>query len=163
MSKDKFVKLSKFTLKDINQKYLKWVNDKSLIKFTSIKKKYNFEDLKKYVEDNTNNQNSHLFKVLYKNIHIGNIRISKLIYNYATIGILIGEKNYSNKGIATIAIKKILNYAKRKKFKKIYIFLNKKNRQSFRIFEKNKFLQIKNIPKYISIQKSEILLEKKII
>lgn len=163
MNKYKLVKLRKFTLKDINQKYLKWVNDKHLIKFTSIKSNQKLEDLRKYVDANIKNHSSHLFKILYKNIHVGNIRISKLIGNYATIGILIGEKKYSNKGIGTIAINKILNYAKRKKFKKIYIFLNKKNRQSFRIFEKNKFLQIKNIPKYISIQKSEILLEKKII
>ncbi len=158
----KYIKLKKITLSDVNKNYLKWVNDKSLTRYTSIKKKISQDQLKEYVVLNNKEQSIYLRKILYKSKHIGNLRISKLFGRSATIGILIGEKRFHNKGIGTCSIQKGLILAKKKGFKKIFIFLNKKNSQSIKIFKKNNFSMCIKKPKKINLKNNEILLIKNV-
>ncbi len=157
----KYIKLKKINLSDVNKNYLKWVNDESLTRFTSIKKKISKDQLKEYVVLNNKAKHVYLRKILYKSKHIGNLRISKLFGTSATIGILIGEKKFHNKGIGTCSIRKGSVIAKKKGFKKIFIFLNKKNSQSIKIFKKNNFSICIKKPKNINLKNNEILLIKK--
>ena len=60
----KYIKLKKITLSDVNKNYLKWVNDKSLTRYTSIKKKISQDQLKEYVVLNNKEQSIYLRKIL---------------------------------------------------------------------------------------------------
>lgn len=154
------IKLESISVKDATKKYLKWVNDKSLTKYTSIKKKQTLTSLRRYIIKNNLNKNVFLYKITHRSVHIGNIRISKIKDRFVTIGILIGDKNFQNKGFGTLAIKRSITKIKSKGFTKIFIFLNKKNKQSLKIFLKNNFVLVKKKPNFIKLKKCEILLKR---
>ena len=64
--------------KDITQKYVSWMNDKSVHPFSVQKfKKHNIKNVKKYVRDINKSKNIFLFGIFLKNKsslnHIGNI------------------------------------------------------------------------------------------
>ena len=48
---NKNLKLIKFKKTDVSKKYLNWINNKKLTKYTSIKKKYSLDDLRLYVKN----------------------------------------------------------------------------------------------------------------
>ena len=156
------VRLTSFVKPIITKKYLNWVNDKEIIKFTSLKKKISKKNLQDYVINCKNDENTDLFKILYLGTHIGNLRITKLFKNNGTIGIIIGEKKYHNKGIGFKSIKKATEISKKKGFKNLFIFLNKKNLSSLKIFQKNGYKIQKKIPKEIKLNKTDYLLKKKL-
>jgi len=157
------IHLTPFTKSLISKNYLKWVNDKKITKYTSLNKKISKDELKNYVIDCKNNHKINLFKIFYMKKHVGNLRISKLFKSNATIGILIGEKKYHNKGIGFISIKKATNISKKIGYENIYIFLNKKNISSLKIFLKNGYKIQKNIPQKIKLKKSDYLLKKRLL
>ena len=156
------VRLTPFVKPIITKRYLKWVNDKEITKFTSLNRKISKNNLKDYVINCKNNKNIELFKILYSGIHVGNLRIAKLFKNNGTIGIIIGEKKYHNKGIGFKSIEKATKISKRKGFKNLYIFLNKKNLSSLMIFQKNGYKIQKKVPKEIKLIKTDYLLKKKL-
>ena len=55
-----------------------------------------------------------------------------------------------------------VNPSKKKGFKNIFIFLNKKNSQSIKIFKKNNFSMCIKKPKKINLKNNEILLIKNV-
>ena len=76
MIKNKIL-LSKFKISDITENYISWLRDKSIIKFTKIKNT-KIEDIIQYVQENICNNNVIFLKILFNNVHIGNIRIQKI-------------------------------------------------------------------------------------
>jgi len=138
------ISLSKFLISDITENYLSWIRNKSLIKFTEIKNT-KIENVIKYVRDNNNNKKKNLLKILFNKIHIGNLRIEKIGKGKATIGILIGNKKFHNKGIGTKVIKIAINLIKKdKNINTIIAGINKLNYPSQSIFKKNNFVKKKS-------------------
>lgn len=99
--------------------YLKWLKDKEVIKFlyrddlnVAIKKK----EIIRYVRDLFKSKNNFFYLIFIKDIAIGTIKIGHIDWKAKTadIGIMIGEKNYWNKGYATEAIKLIVKLSKAK-------------------------------------------------
>jgi len=136
------ISLSKFLISDITENYLIWIRDKSLTKFTEIKNT-KIENVIKYVIDN--NKKRSLLKILFNKIHIGNLRIEKIRKGKATLGILIGNKKFHNKGIGTKVIKMAINLLKKdKNIKTIIAGINDLNYPSQSIFKKNNFVKKKN-------------------
>lgn len=99
--------------------YLKWLKDKEVIKFlyrddlnVAIKKK----EIIRYVKDLFKSKNNFFYLIFIKDIAIGTIKIGHIDWKAKTadIGIMIGEKNYWNKGYATEAIKLIVKLTKAK-------------------------------------------------
>jgi len=157
------IQLAPFIKPIITKKYLKWVNNKDITKFTSLKKKNSKDDLKNYVINCKNDKDTYLFKILYFKLHVGNLRITKLFENNGTIGILIGEKKYHNKGIGFKSIEKATKISKKNGYKNLFIFLNKNNLSSLKIFQKNGYKIQSKIPKKIKLKKTDYLLKKKLI
>ena len=56
------------------------------------------------------------YGVFYKNTHIGNVKVGPILQAHKTayISYLIGEKEFWNKGLGRIVIKKIKNICKKK-------------------------------------------------
>ena len=145
--KNSDISLKKIKQKKLIQKYLKWVNDKTITKFTELKKiKISLKILQNYIIEKNNSKNEFLFGIFYKKHYIGNIKIGpiNIKLNSAPIGYIIGDKLFWNRGVATIAIKKIVNFGFTK-LKLKYITSNSeiKNLFSSRALITNNFKKIK--------------------
>ena len=132
------VVLKKFYTKHITKKYINWLNDKQNLKYTSIKK-INQNDVIKYVKRHQYNNKEKLYRIIYNNKHIGNLRIHYLDKSTATIGILIGEKKFHSKGLGTDSIKQAIKLIKNKNIRNIKAYVHIKNIISLKIFKKNNF------------------------
>ena len=134
------IKLLKFTIKDISEKYISWLKDPLIVRFTRIKKT-KIEQIINYVIKNTKSKNVIFLKILFNNIHIGNIRLFIEIKKIS-IAIILGDRKYHGKGIGTEVVKKLVKKIKKmKKITKIESFINKSNYPSIAIFEKNGFVK----------------------
>ena len=130
----------------VTRKYLQWFDDKEIKKFIVNKNYKDLEELKKYVHDVQNDPNSLLLGIfIKKNKHIGNIKfngLSKNIYKKkkVSLGILIGEKKFRNRGISSDAINLSLNYVQKKyKINSFYLGVDKTNLQALNAYKKCSF------------------------
>jgi RimJ/RimL family protein N-acetyltransferase len=101
----------------------------------------NMQDFFKNVGRSSNNVLLAIVDVKTGN-HVGNIRLGPIswIHRSSYLGILIGEKSFWGKGIATEAIQLVADYAfNRLNLHKISAGLNASNKSSLRAFEKNNF------------------------
>jgi RimJ/RimL family protein N-acetyltransferase len=134
--------IEKFQRKDIDNEYLSWINNKSLLKYSRNKdKKYNYKKalqefnfiLKKknfflkIVEKKNQKKIGTVIAYVYKKIKLINV------------GILIGNKNFLNKGYGTEVYKILIDYfLNKKKIDKLEIGCIKKNLPIIRICRKLK-------------------------
>jgi RimJ/RimL family protein N-acetyltransferase len=133
--------LSKFKISDISENYINWLRDKSITKFTKIKNT-RIEDVIQYVQKNIWDSSVIFLKILFNNIHIGNIRIQKIKKSEATIAILIGNRRCHNKGIGKIVIAKAIKIIKKdRKIKTVLAYIHKLNYASQSIFNSNRFIK----------------------
>lgn len=138
------INLKKLSNKDITEKYLKWMNDKKVHQYTEQRhSKHSIKKIKKFVSEKNKSKNEFLFGIYLKNQHIGNIKLGPInnIHKYAFISYFIGERNLNGKGYATIAIKKIISIAKKKKIKKLKAGVYAMNIGSQKALKKNGFIK----------------------
>lgn len=136
------IKLKRFANPLISKKWIKWLNDEDITKYSDQRFKiHTINTQKKYIK-NLCKGNSIFFKIYYKNEEIGNIILTSIDKNNDSceIGYLIGEKKYWNKGIATYVIKLVVSFAfKELKIKKIISWCYSNNIGSKKALLKNKF------------------------
>ena len=99
-------------------RYLSWLRDYEVMKMIGrdeyIEKKIEFPEVKDYVENLWKNNNIHFFALVHRenDLFIGTVKIN--IQNPRTkeadIGIMIGERKYWGRGIATDAVKTVCKY-----------------------------------------------------
>lgn len=109
--------LRSLKVEDTSEKYLGWMNDIEIVKFTEQKnKKHNFQDIKNYVDEKQNSKFDLLFGIFHNSDHIGNIKLGPINFNHkiSEISFFIGEKKYMNKGIMTKVIKYLINFSFKK-------------------------------------------------
>ena len=131
----------------MTDEYLSWVNNKEVKKYLEINSNsFSMLELKKYVEK-TLLSSSSVFLAIEDAIsgkHIGNIKLGPIDYkhNNAPIGIMIGDKNYWGRGIASEAIMLLSDYAFRElHLHKIYAGFYSLNIASMKTFLKSGFSQ----------------------
>ena len=98
MSKDIF--LRKLQLTDVNQKYVRWLNDKKTNRYTEQRYfKHNIKSIKNYVKDKKLSKFEYLYGIFIlknkKKIHLGNLKIGPINFRhkFAEISYLIGNKS----------------------------------------------------------------------
>lgn len=101
---------------DCSEKYLSWFHDQEVIKFLSIRSSIpkTINDLKNFVSSCYISKSILLLGIFdtKSNAHIGNIKLSNLIQKHSgEIGILIGNRKYWGRGIASESIKILTEYA----------------------------------------------------
>ena len=133
--------------KNITKKYQKWMNDPEVHKYTEQRyKKHSLKDIKKFVKEKNKSKTEFLFGIFLKKNkilnHIGNIKLGPInfIHLTAEISYFLGEKDLWEKGYTTMAIKKIINIARKKKLKKLKAGLYEMNKGSKKVLEKNGFI-----------------------
>ena len=130
----------------VNKKYLSWMQDSVLMKYTEQSdKKHTIKEIRSYVQKCKNSKQNFLmgifFKKIQKYIHVGNIKLGNINYTheFAEISYFLGEKKYSGKGIVTEAISKTILFAKKKGIKKLLAGTYEMNLASQLVLRKNKF------------------------
>jgi ribosomal-protein-alanine N-acetyltransferase len=157
MIKIKIVKIKK---KDLCQKWINYLNDPIVVKFSAqSKKRHTLQSQRKFIVKKLKDKNSIVFKILLKKKFIGTIEIKNIdrINKYAEVSYMIGEKSVWGMGIGTIAIKEIILFAKNKlKISKIGAGIMRNNICSQRVLEKNNFKKFGVIKNYYKTKKEAI-------
>ena len=133
----------KFYKSNITKRYLSWLNDPDIIQYTAIKKKTNLTEIKKYIDKCNKDKKIQLYRIFYKNIHVGNIRSQLLNNNTSTIGIIIGYKKFQGRGIGSNALKKIIYNLKKNNINQFIAYIHNKNVASIKAFKNNNFKKIR--------------------
>lgn len=112
----KIVYLRPLELKDINSKYLRWINNEKISGHIEGNRfPHTLKDLKKYYYDQRKSSNSLIFAVCLKknHKHVGNCTLTNIdwINRRAQYGRLIGEKNRLTKGAGTEVLKLLQEYS----------------------------------------------------
>lgn len=101
---------------DVTEEYVQWLNNPSINQF--LESRYQVQTInscKHFIEELQSQNNNHFWGIYcnQKKRHIGNIKLGPIskLYQRATIGLLIGNKAYWEKGIATEAINLISDFA----------------------------------------------------
>ncbi len=134
--------LRNISLDDCNENYLSWMNDYEINKYLESRFTiHSIDSLKDFVNSMNNSDNNILFAIIDKSSdkHIGNIKLGNIhpVHKYADIGLIIGDKNYWRKGIATKSINLVSEYAFNDlNLRKVLAGVYKNNIGSIRAFEK---------------------------
>ena len=110
----KRIYLRTLTLKDATERYCSWINDQEVNRFLESKR-ITIDELKKYIQKRISDSNCLFCGIFLKenDIHIGNVKLEPINFmeKKATLGIIIGAKEYWNKGFATESLEIIFNYS----------------------------------------------------
>jgi len=128
---------------DASEKYCSWINDNEVNRYLDSKK-ISIEELREYVRVRRLDPNCLFYGIFLKSndTHIGNIKLEPIDYikKKATLGILIGMKEFWSKGYGTEALKTLVNYAfKSLHLKDINLGVIKKNNAAIKAYEKSGF------------------------
>lgn len=105
-------RLVKFNASHITEKYVAWLNDKIVVRFSEQRHyKHSIDSCKDYYKSQVKNGN--LFFAIETSVgsHIGNMGV--VIDNYnksADMSILIGEKDYWGKGVGLLMWSNLMKY-----------------------------------------------------
>jgi len=122
------------------EEYCSWLNDSEVNQYLETKKA-TIDQLKSYIEKNNENQSCLFFGIFFKENqkHIGNIKLEPIDFekHKATIGILIGDKDYWGRGIGTEAITLLVDYGfNNLKLEEIDLGVISENKAAIRVYEK---------------------------
>ena len=85
---------------DVNESYVKWLNDYEVTKYTEQRYfKHDVKRVKKFVDEKYKSENDLLFGIYFENLHIGNIKLGPIIWEHksANISYIIGNKSFWRK------------------------------------------------------------------
>jgi RimJ/RimL family protein N-acetyltransferase len=108
--------LHEIQLSDANKNYCNWMNDPEINQYLESRfERWSVSKLRRYISDVKRNPDNVFLTIVSKdgNKHIGNIKIGPINrrHRYADVGVIIGEKSFWGKGIATEAVKLVVDYA----------------------------------------------------
>jgi ribosomal-protein-alanine N-acetyltransferase len=99
---------------DVTDRYVSWVNDPEVTAGTELRHgSHTFDDVARYVEQTQASPNDEMWRIMFDEQHVGNIRLSSInrAHKRARIALLIGEKSCWGKGIGTAAITCLTRHA----------------------------------------------------
>jgi RimJ/RimL family protein N-acetyltransferase len=157
------IKLRKVKKSDIAF-FSKWWRDEELINLTSGVLDYvSDEVVEKYFKEILTSLNNIHRMIVLNQITIGHISLNKRRDGWFETQIVIGENKYRNKGYGTIAIKKIIDKAKKLSINKIFLEVRPNNKRAIKTYEKCDFVKTKIIRQNFNPNLPEILRMEKII
>lgn len=122
------------------QEYCDWLNDPEVNKYLETKEA-TIDELKQYIKDKNEDPNCLFLGIFLKenNKHIGNIKLEPIKFDdmRATMGILIGGKDYWGKGMGTEATKLLVDYAFNiLGIREVNLGVISENKTAIRVYEK---------------------------
>lgn len=138
------ITIRNLTSSDITPQYCSWLNDKETNKYLESRfTEWNMKSLLEYFHEK--NKSEFMLAIIDDNTgtHIGNVKISNTDKNHhrAEIGIIIGDKRFWGKGVATTAIGIVTEYCfNTLKLHKLTAGAYAENLASINAFIKNEFI-----------------------
>ena len=149
---EKNIKIRILEKSDYTQSYLNWFSDPDVVRYSENRKKvFSKEGQIEYIKSFENDKTKFLYGIFFNNIHIGNIEINPINYKlkHGTISMMIGEKEFWGKGIATYAFNYISKIAKNQfKLKRLYSSCAGENIASFTALKKAGFVLVSSVKDY---------------
>jgi len=131
---------------DLNERYLTWLNDPEINRYleTGIFPSTQ-EDLEHFYERVMGSPNAVMLAIIEKSSdrHIGNIKLEPIhwVHRWATLGILIGEKDCWGKGYGVEAVRLMVKYAfERLNLQKVDLGVIADNIRAVKAYEKVGFI-----------------------
>lgn len=92
-------------ISDVTERYLRWMNDEDVVRYTEARHhSFTLDGLREFVSDTLVRQDVVFLGIFEKEtgLHIGNVKIGPIshIHRSASVGIIIGDKDFWGKGIA---------------------------------------------------------------
>ena len=112
-----FTLLRKLTKDDCADRYLSWLNDKEVNRYSQREGHvYSISDLYTYVDEMNSEDSNHLLAGIFwkeNQEHIGNVLLGPVDFKNrnAEIANMVGEKAYWGKGVAVDADKTLMHYS----------------------------------------------------
>lgn len=136
------------------EKYANWLNDKEVNKYLETRS-VTIHELVKYIAEKNASDEALLLGIFWKegDVHIGNLKLEPIDYQKkkATLGIVIGEKEYWGKGVATEAINLITNYAFTiLKLNEVALGVISENKSAIHVYEKCGYEIVRTEPNAIN-------------
>lgn len=136
--------LQSLTEERATEAYASWLNDPVVNKYLETRS-VTIQDLKDFINEKNASASALLLGVFANDTdkHIGNVKLEPLDYEkgVATIGILIGDKDYWGKGIATEATNLVAGYSFQELgLKELNLGVISGNRAAIRVYEKCGFV-----------------------
>ena len=100
--------------KDVATPYVDWLNDYNVTRYTEQKYvTHTLESTRNFVRQKYFSENELLFGIFFDETHIGNIKLGPIKFHHlsAEVSYFIGEKEFWGKGIATICVHTIVQFA----------------------------------------------------
>ena len=137
----KNIYLRSLAIKDVNQNYLEWLQDREVNYFLETRhEKQSLKKIKNFVKLCNNSDDVYLFGIFTKSdLHIGNIKLGPIKSNHClgAISIFLGNKKFWGKRIGSDAIKLVANFAfKELELNKLTAGMYSNNINSIKAFEK---------------------------
>lgn len=113
---NKNIYLRALSINDATEEYCAWLNDTQVNQF--LETRYfpvDIDDLIAFIKEKSRNKAEPIFAICdaKTDLHIGNIKLGPIcpVHGHAQVSLLIGNKAYWGKGIATQVISMICDYA----------------------------------------------------
>jgi len=141
--------LKPLSTKDVTERYLSWFKESQEVNqyILFAQKKPNINDLMQYVRDRENRKDILFLAIFsYSGLHIGNIKYEPINFKdeSATMGILIGDKEWIGKGVAPEVIKASSEYLQENYgIKNIELGVDKNNIPAISAYKKIQFKVVK--------------------
>lgn len=125
---------------DATDRYAAWLNDPVVNQYLETRQTTK-EELRRYIQDKRKSGAAELFGIFWQKTsrHIGNVKLEPIDFNAgtATMGILIGEKEFWGKGIATEVANLIVAYAfATLGLREVNLGVIAENKAALRVYEK---------------------------
>jgi RimJ/RimL family protein N-acetyltransferase len=169
MSDNIEVLTSRFYLRTLNlsddlEKYLSWMQDVGSNPFImSARSDYTMNDLKIFINQVNSNPEITLFGIFDRksNMHIGNIKFSQINATIGSVevGILIGQKEWRNKGVGQEVMIACNQWLKRERLiQKVVLGVDTANIAAINLYKKLGFKQIEHACLPMNALRMELLL-----
>ena len=131
--------LKELQIHNINKNYLSWfTKDLKYIEYS--RNRINISTLRLYFNKINRSKKKSIFLGIFTEdkVHIGNIKFEEsIIKNKFYMGILIGDKKYTNKGLSKLIIQKAEKIFRKKFFlNKYFLIVDRKNEQAIKAYKK---------------------------
>lgn len=155
ISTNRFI-LKPLTINDATDRYVDWLNEPSTNQFISAK--LTQTDLQNYIAERLNREDVLFLGIFSKKdgLHIGNIKYEPVdsLYNYAIMGILIGDPCWRGKGVAGEVIFASASWLYEKhNIREIILGVSRANTSAIRAYQKIGFIE--KPTKFIPIKTAE--------
>lgn len=147
------ITIKNFIKKNINNRYINWLNDPEVVKYSSQKKfKHTYKSCLKYY-NKCQIENCYYLAIFIKKKHIGNIYCKLKSSKSISIRILLGDKNFWNKGMGFLIYKILINnFFHNLNYERVYSNTTNKNIGMIKIFKK-----LRKVYKYQIVKREGIV------